>query len=239
MLQSKDINYVIEETAKRLGIDEELVSKVIRNQWKIIVNSMSAGKYKEIFLKNLGTFSVKTQASKLDDHIRGLIRRYYKAKEIYKQSLEWDNNKSINKYKWVIEENGPDKIKQDVYNFLQIRRKIKKVKKLKKDRSNMSMILIPQEKLSTYNQDNLPSTDYKEYIERVANRVRKMRGDHFEKFPEHDVTLNEDLSKTFDESVLKCIIDKKEEPIENGIVLIYSELFKKDDCLQTGFFIQI
>lgn len=236
-ITSKDINFVIEQTAQQLGIKEDLVAKVLRNEWKEIRSGISEGKYKDLYLKNLGTFAIKTDQEKLNEHIRYLIRTYKKTKSMYEAYLRGEE---VLNFKWKLEEDVVQKLRDSIYNFLTIRRKVKKLKKLKQNRRNMSMILIPLDKLESYtNKETTPSIDYVEYLTRVANRIKKMRPDHYEKFPEHEAMLFTELASAFDESVLSAMEERKEIPIESGIVLIYSELFKKDNCLETGFFVRV
>jgi len=50
---------VINQVAKKLGIDEEIVNKVVRSQFKFVKDVMESGEMNSVHLSYFGKFAVK------------------------------------------------------------------------------------------------------------------------------------------------------------------------------------
>lgn len=65
------MNNIIKIIAGRLGIDEEIVEKAVRTEFKFVAETMQAGEFQSVHLHFLGKFAVKPNALKrLDDKQR-------------------------------------------------------------------------------------------------------------------------------------------------------------------------
>lgn len=65
------MNNIIKKIAGRLGVDEEIVEKAVRTQFKFVADTIQEGEFQSVHLHYWGKFAVRPGALKrLDDKQR-------------------------------------------------------------------------------------------------------------------------------------------------------------------------
>lgn len=123
---AKDVNWLIPEVSKDLDISEDLVSKVIRFQWKELRNSLASISTYSFDIYKLGTFSVKTRQKAHHKQLRKLLDRI----KLIERTTYTDDIDDKRKNEDILQ------VKSDIRNLLRIKNKIYHIIKEKKEIRN-------------------------------------------------------------------------------------------------------
>lgn len=227
-LELKNLDDIIEDTAAATNTRKEVVDKVLRFQWKAIRDKISNIEFATLRVPKLGEFYVKGNPTSTYREIKRLIGLH--------RAVERGGSSSAMKN--TVEEQL-EAIKLNIRALLRIRKEYKEKRRTKLKYIKNNMILIPLNKVADYVNYNLtPSFDYTDHLSEVVRRAFRGNSGHFERFPEHKLALETELSDVFNDCVLHAATEQKTIEKELGIVSVKAEFFSKEG-IQVSFKIEI